>query len=205
MTPIAALLTLCLAAEPEVREYRITVDGKPVGTYRLEVRPRGADQTEVVAEANVSARWFLKTYTYRYRGTEIWAGDRLVELKSSSDDNGRRYTVVAAEDTQRTQVTANGVSRSAPRGMWTTSHWRLPPGKKAGEVTRLDVDTGRIVPGKLELIGPASLTIGGRPVATTRYRITGMAPAELWFDENERLVRQETMEDGHRTILELTR
>ncbi len=38
-----------------------------------------------------------------------------------------------------------------------------------------------------------------------RYRLSGDMAAELWYDESERLVREDTVEEGHRTVIELAR
>ena len=47
--------------------------------------------------------------------------------------------------------------------------------------------------------------VAGQAVECAHYRVSGGAQADLWFDANERLVRQDSIEDGHRTVLELTR
>jgi hypothetical protein len=37
------------------------------------------------------------------------------------------------------------------------------------------------------------------------YRLTGKMNIDLWYDGSERLVRQEWLEQGHKTVVELIR
>jgi hypothetical protein len=34
--------------------------------------------------------------------------------------------------------------------------------------------------------------------------VRGGVQVDVWYDQNERLVHQESLEDGHRTVLEIT-
>ena len=44
---------------------------------------------------------------------------------------------------------------------------------------------------------------GGPEIPLNHYRITGKVNVDLWYDGSERLVRQEWIEQGHKTIVEL--
>jgi hypothetical protein len=37
------------------------------------------------------------------------------------------------------------------------------------------------------------------------YKLTGKVNVDLWYDGSDRLVRQEWVESGHKTVLELVR
>src|SRR5438045_2304411 len=67
----------------------------------------------------------------------------------------------------------------------------------------LDATAGRALAGRLQRVGPARLIVSGQTIDCTHYRVTGQAQADLWYDARDRLVRQETLEDGHRTVLVL--
>ena len=49
------------------------------------------------------------------------------------------------------------------------------------------------------------LAIGRQQVTCSRYRLSGDLEADLWFDGQNRIVRQKTIEDGYPTEVRLTR
>ena len=71
------------------------------------------------------------------------------------------------------------------------------------QVESLDVDTGREFNGTLQYVGPGQLQVSGQALNVAHWRVIGDRPVELFYDASERLVREEFVEDGHRTVLEL--
>jgi hypothetical protein len=87
-----------------------------------------------------------------------------------------------------------------------SSYWRLPSEKLRNQaISLLDADTGRVMNARLDYVGPGQVMVGGQPTNCSHFRVTGGAQVELWYDAQERLVRQEWVEDGHKAMLELTR
>jgi hypothetical protein len=205
--PVVVLFaaSVARAADAEQRVFAVSVDGKPAGEYRVAVRVADDGTETVNCTAAVQVRYLLGHYHYNYQGAEVWKGGRLVRLDADSDDDGTRNAVRAAVGANGLRITVNrGAAQSAPAGAWPTTYWRLPVGVRGGQsLTLLDVDTGKPLTARLDEVGPARLTAAGRPLDCTRYRVTGQAQAELWFDARGRLVREETVEDGHKTVLEL--
>jgi hypothetical protein len=193
------------AGQAEVRDYQVVVDNKPAGHFHLTVSPGEGGKTVVKAEAAVRVRLRLFTYTYSYQGTEVWAGDRLERSWGNSADGGKKHTVAAVIQGDRATITVDGRSRSDLACAWTTTHWRLPPhtGQEA-TLAVLDVDAGKRLQARLQRIETVQLSIAGQVHSCTHYRVSGGDEAEMWFDESNRLVRQFTIEDGHRTELRLT-
>ena len=193
------------AGQAEVRDYQVVVDNKPGGHFHLTVSPADGGKTIVKAEAAVRVRFGLYTYTYRYQGNEVWAGDRLERSWGHSADGGKKHTVAAVMQGDRATITVDGRSRTDFACSWTTTHWRLPPhaGVEA-TLAVLDVDAGKRLQARLQRIETVQLSIAGQVHNCTHYRVSGGDEAEMWFDENNRLVRQFTVEDGHRTELRLT-
>jgi hypothetical protein len=201
----ALLMALLLTAAPEAekREYRVFVDGKPAGVYKVSISPQPDGSIVETGQADVSVQVLLKTVTYAYRGTETWKDGRLVKLESSTNDDGKKFQVQTAADGSSIRVTVNGKVHTVPANVWATSHWFLPVDRRNGEISRIDVDTGKLLSGKIQAVGRDHVTAVSQPIIATHYRITGAAPADLWFDAADRLVRQEAVEEGHKTILEL--
>jgi hypothetical protein len=196
------------AADVEARDYQITVDGKRGGENHMRIRHRDDGATVVTCEADVSVRYALGLYTYRYtyRGTEVWKEGRLVRLTSSANDDGKQFAVRAEQDGNGLRVTVNGQDATARADVWTTSYWHLPAAaQRNNKVPLLDADTAQQMAGRLDFVGTSRVRVGGQVVDCAHWRLTGDVQAELYFDGQERLVRQETREQGHPTVIELLR
>ena len=85
---LAATRVLQAAPPPqEIRVFRVNVDQKPAGEYRMTIRQDG-DNATLTAQADVRVRVFLINYVYTFRGSEVWKGDRLTRLDTNTvDDN----------------------------------------------------------------------------------------------------------------------
>jgi hypothetical protein len=207
----SAFLVLCVPGRAdlraaEVRDFLVFVGGKPAGSYRITIAANAADGKTLVTEvARVRVRISLINYTYTYDGTEVWQGDRLERAEATAVERGKatRLQAVVHGDKSAT-ITVNGRAREDLPCSWANTHWCLPLFAQPGRpLAILDMDTGNRVSGRLDLIETVQLRLAGQVRTCKHYRVSGGDQAELWFDENNRLVRQQTIEDGHRTELRL--
>jgi hypothetical protein len=192
------------AADTETRIFTVLVDGKPAGEFRLTVRTADDGTEAATAAASVQVKYLLGGYRYTYRGTEVWKAGRLRQFEAASEENGKKHAVtgVAAENVLR--LTVDGATRSVRPDVWPTSYWRMPIGAKAGQgIVLLDADTGEEQASRIDAVDSARSTIAGKSTDCTHLRVTGPTPADLWYDARGRLVGQETIEDGHKTVLAL--
>jgi hypothetical protein len=210
---VAAVLTAtplahAKAASVEYRDFTLRVDNKPAGNYQMVITTRDDGTTVVSCLAKVEVKKILRLYkyTYDYRGTETWQGQRLIRLESSTNDNGTAFTVTAVADGDWLRVKVNGEERQSRPDVWTTSYWRLPEAKfRNGGVPLLDADTGRAIDGQMRYVGTNSVVVGGQPQNCAHYRVTGKGiEVDVWYDGQERMVRQECVEQGVRTVFELS-
>jgi hypothetical protein len=194
------------AADQETREFSVYVDGKPAGGAQMTMQRQDDGTTQMICSSRVKVRVLLITYTYDYQGREIWKNGRLQRLNSSCNDDGKRFQVsaVAAED--GVHVTANGRERLAPAEVWLTSYWCLPDAKlREQPLALLDADTGELLSGRLQHVGTVQMAVLGQVQNVEHYHLGGDKQVDLWYDGAERLVRQEWIEQGHRSVLELAR
>ena len=201
----AQLRNPAAAGEVETRTFQVKVDGKPAGDYRMVIREEDG-VTTVTGQASVSVRYFVYRYSYSYQGTEAWKDGRLQRLESQTNDDGKRYQVTAVAEGDQLHVWSNGNDHRTRADSWTTTYWRLADPKLRNQpVILLDADTGKDIRATLRFVGTQQLSVGGQVQECTHYRLAGGVSVELWYDAQERLVKQEAIEDGHRTALELTR
>jgi hypothetical protein len=195
---------LAEAAEREVRQFTVWIDKKQAGSYQMVIDRLDDGTTKVTANADVKISYLIYTYRYSYRGTEVWKDGRLLRMDTGANDNGKQFSLSARTQTDGLHVQVNGKGHLTRADAWPTTYWRLPEKSLRDQpLTVLDADTGRPLNGRLEDLGAASIRVGRQAQDCTHYRLTGSVTAELWYDAQERLVRQESVEDGHRTVLEL--
>jgi hypothetical protein len=196
------------AGDAESRVFQVTVDGKNAGTYTMTISAEKDGVVTMTGQAEIKVKYVggLYTYRYSYHGEEIWKDGRLQRFASRCNDDGKGFEVSAASDGKQLLLKVNGTESKASPDCWLTSYWRLPDAAlRKGELALIDADNGRRMAAKLQLVANEKLTVAGAELTCGHYRLTEGAQAELWFDAKERLVREEWMEDGHKTVLELSR
>ncbi len=194
------------ATETEAREFTIEVDGKASGTFVLTITKQDSGILSVQASANMSFRFLLRTYTYKYEGTEHWRDGRLLQLSAKSDDDGKKSEVSATGEPQNLRLKVNGQERNCRWDVWTTSYWQLADKRfHDKQVPLLDNDTGKEYLAQLKSVGVEQLNVAGMLQNCRHFQVTAgpNSPTDLWFDGQDRLVRQEFKEEGKRVTFVL--
>lgn len=200
------------AADVEYRDFHIFVDETYAGSYRMKIDSRDDGTVLVTGDANVTVKKWLYKYIYVYSGMETWKGERLVRLDSKCTDDGKKFAVTAAADGNNLRVKVieqerNAYDRVLAVDAWTTTYWRLPEARlRNGPVPLLDCDTGKPIAGRMQYAGISQVTVAGQAMNCAHYRLTGeKLQVELWYDAHNRLVRETTIEDGHKTLIHLAK
>ena len=195
------------AADAEVRDFTIQVDGKPAGDYHMTIRPQDDGSVSLSAESEVHVAVLLvNVYTYSYRGREVWKDGRLQHFESSGKENGKAFAVSADLGGGELHVKTNGQESVLRADVWTTSCWQLPDARLRNQaVALMGCDNGQLTIGQMQFVGSERLQVAGQEQACGHYRLMRDVPYDQWFDAQGRLVRQEWVSKGHKTVLELAR
>jgi hypothetical protein len=192
--------------ERQTRTYSISIDGTQRGSSKAEFRS-GNGIVWIQSESEIRINYLVYKYNYSSGGTEIWKSGRVAAFENTADYNGTSYTVKGASTPRGLQITTNGTQSLVSRDVWDTSYLLLPDRLdrlaqgQAEKVVLLDSDKGRLLSGKIQLIGDETLAEGQKPC--THYRISGDVEVDVWFDASRRLVRQVSHERGHKVRFEL--
>jgi hypothetical protein len=194
------------AEEVETREFAAKIDGNPVGHYRMTITRKDDGNVTMAGQADLRmTKLGITTFHYTYRGTEVWSSGRLVSFQSNTDDDGTKYTVLGNADRGGLRLKVNGVERMVRPDVWITSYWQLPEARRRnGSVPLLDADDGKTLAGAIRRLGIEPITVAGQSLDCAHYRITGPNMVDAWYDGQDRLVRQEWTEKGHKVQMELT-
>jgi hypothetical protein len=190
----------------ETRDFAVLVDGKHAGDAHMTITKNDDGTVTMQCDTDVKVSVLLATYKYRYRGYEVWKDGKLVRFNSTCDDNGKGYVVTAVPDGAKLKVSVNKQERVIRGDVWLTSYWAQPDNKWINQVIPLlDSDTGKGLEGKFQYVATESRGVAGQTVNVNHFRLSGKVNVDLWYDGSGRLVRQEWLEEGHRTLVELSR
>ena len=129
-------LSPAAAAEKEVRDFNIWVDGKPVGKYQMTIMGQADGSLAMKGTASVKVGIF---YKYSYEGQEVWKKGRLQAFRSWTNDNGKKYQVTARAEAKGLSVRVGSKEQVISADAWVTTYWQLPLAKfRNGAVPLLD-------------------------------------------------------------------
>jgi hypothetical protein len=188
----------------EIRDFEVRVDNKPAGTHRLTIKCEG-DMNEVAFQTDVKFDFIVYAYVFKFRGKELWRDGRLEQSEIRCEDGGKKRTMALKTDGTVQQISFNGKSVPAnSQCVMSTAYWCLPSEELRGKPFAIvDVDSGNTRSASLNVVGPTTITTSGRSLTCHHFKIDGPSPAELWFDDRDRLVRQKSVEQGHQMELRL--
>lgn len=198
--------SLAQAGGEERRIFAISVDRRPAGANQITIQNRDDGSQVVTCQADVAVKILLISYRYNFKDTETWKDGRLVQMSSATNDDGKRHSVNLEANAEGYAMKVNGRDYQVKGEPWLTTYWKLPPEKQRGaNIVLLDADTGKLINAKFEKIGLEKISLMGKPTDCLHYKLSGGVQVDLWYDGDDRLVRQELIEQGHRTVLELSR
>jgi hypothetical protein len=195
------------AGDAEQRFFTVTVDGKPAGVFKMSIQPADDGAVAHACQATIQAKTTHGMFHSNFACNEGWKGGKLQHLEASSDVDGKKRQVAAAPNGGHLRVTVNGQRSDVSADVWATTFLVLPAeARRNGSLPLLVVESGKEVAGKLEHVGVDRMTVLGQSLDAAHYRVHGEGiQADLWYDGSDRLMRRESLEDGHKIRLELNR
>jgi Family of unknown function (DUF6134) len=198
--------SMARAADVETRDFNVFVDGKRAGAAHITIQNADDATIGVSCDTDVTVPGLFVTYKYSYRGHEVWKDGKLLRFESNCNDDGKRYVVSAAAEDKGIRFKVNNQERIVSHNVWLTSYWARPDNKVVNQTIPLvDADTGRDLDAKVTYVGQEDVMISGQSQTLLHYKLTGKVQIDLWYDGADRIARQEFVEDGHKTIVELTK
>ncbi|MGH7138994.1 MAG: DUF6134 family protein [Pirellulales bacterium] len=189
----------------EIREFEILVKDKPAGKSSMRISDLDDGTTRVTTDVHVKLNYVVFVYRYDFAGYETWRGNRLLSTANRATDDGKIYEARAESDTRGFRIEANGRSQTAALIDMTTNYWRPPELEQHPSLALMNADRGIVQTARVERLAPEPLNFGAQQITCSHYRFSGDVQAELWFDGQNRIVRQKGIEEGYPTELRLTR
>ena len=161
-------------------DFRVLLDGKPIGTHHFKVGTPG-ELREVVSEASVSVSFFgITAYRYRHRAAERWHGGCLSTLASDTDDDGKPSRVRLDWRGEAVAVSSASAASQPLQGcVMSFAYWN-PAIRTQAQL--LNAQTGQLESVCIQRLPAGSIDVHGRAVAANGFRITGPAhPIDVWY------------------------
>lgn len=174
------------AARPRALVYTVARDGDAIGEHAIRFSPTATGQ-EVTFATDIAVRVaFITAFRFTHEATEVWTGDRLATLTSTTNDDGTRHAVRAIATGDALEVTADGKSTTLPADTLVHDHWN-PANTTRSRL--LSIYDGGVL--DVAFAGPVeeTVTVGGQALAARRFDASGGLTRSFWFDGDDRLVK----------------
>ena len=184
---IAGALLFGGQACAETYRFAITRNGDQIGTHSIDLNRTGPETTVSIATDLAVKVLFVTAYRFQHTASEHWVGGRLIALNSTTDDNGTRHRVSVAMKTSGLEVEADGKAAARldrniqPASLWNAEVLRRP--------VMLNTQDGQVVPLSVVDLGSEDLTIDARTVKAHHYTMKSKYSQDIWYDEQQHLVR----------------
>ena len=195
-----AFTAVALAAAPTQTDlnFRVLLDGKPIGQHRFELR-RDGDIQKVLSRADFNVRFlFVDVYRYHHTATERWRDGCLISLASRTDDDGTIETVEANRVGDAFTVEASGGREQYESCVRSFAYWN-PKLLEGGHL--LNAQTGEYLPVRLQSLGEDRIALNGRDEIAERYRLSGKdLHIDLWYTPDLQWLALESRIDSGRIL-----
>jgi hypothetical protein len=167
-------------------DFTVTRNGEAVGKHVVTFR-RMEDGVAVDVSTNVAVKMaFITVYRFEHQGSELWRGDRLVSLRSTTNDDGTPHTLQVHATGSKLQIVGDGASSTADPPVIPASLWNNALVSEPHLLNTLD---GRLMSVSTQELGEEQVSVRGRPARARHYVVRGELERELWYDALGTLVR----------------
>lgn len=179
-------------------QFSVLLDGSPIGYHRFELLPRETG-LEVRSEASFDVRFlFINAFRYRHSNRELWDGECLRVIESSTRQNSEEFAVTGERVPDGLRIEANGRSDRLDGCVMTFAYWN----PRFLEQSRLlDPQTGEYLPVDVQPLGREQLTVRGEAVMASAYQVKARnLDITVFYSENDEWLGLESVAKGGRII-----
>jgi hypothetical protein len=176
-------------------------EGQRIGTHSVSFQREGS-RLVVSTSVDLSVKFMgFTAFRYTHRGREVWNGNELVALETTTNDDGKHYVVRAARQGERLVVDSHtpdsdGYRRNLTALVLPTTHWNV---RQAAQSQLLNSQKGTVDPVRVTSRGVESVKTASGSIEATRYHYEGKDGLSMdqWFDARGRWVKTTfTAHDG---------
>jgi hypothetical protein len=163
----------------EVREFDIYRDGSEIGNHVITIT-RDSDQTMVNVKTDIKVKVaFITAYRFEHERTETWSRDRLLRVESRTNDDGKKFAIIAEANGDGYSRTVNGRTDIFDGDIQLVSFWDRDTILSGDTYISPVVDETY----DLSFSSPTvdKLWIGDRSYEAEHYKMSGDLDYEMWY------------------------
>lgn len=179
-------------------EFTIARDGSGIGRQALTFARDGERLTVDTRVEIAVKRFFVTVHLFERSARSVWRGGLIESYTASTDNNGEKTSLTITARGDALEIRTNGRSRSVARTMKVPELWNIDV---LSEKSVIDTVTGEVNEVAVSPPEKTVLEVGGRKIPARRYRMTGKATRDLWYDEEGGLLQiSRTARDGSKIV-----
>jgi uncharacterized protein DUF6134 len=175
------------AAHRDLR-FRALRHGSPIGEHRVAFRPDG-NRLRVETRVDIAVKvLFVTAFRFTHEAEEVWESDRLVSVKSTTDDNGSLLQVSGNAVADGFRIIGDeGPFLASAHLLTTNALWNE---RIVRETRLIDVQHGGEIGLVTKPLGDAQVDTPEGPVRASRHQmITPYYAGSVYYDSDGRWVK----------------
>ena len=196
---LSALATQnAVATESKEWSFRVLLDGKPVGNQHFVVT-RKDGTTRLETEANFKVKFLFATvYEYTHRNVETWDGNCLAGIQSSTDANGKPFSVNGSQRDGFFEISGDGESEKLPACVMSFAYWN-PSFLEHNRL--LNSQDGQYLDVQVSQAQPDVRIVRGEEVPALKYQLrSGELDLQLWYSKENEWLALESKTNSNRIL-----
>lgn len=198
--PMAVFIALMsdLSAEELRWRFKVYLDDAEVGYYTLQLTKQ-EHRVRVDSAAQFNVKWlFFNAYRYTHQSQEVYQGNCLTGIHSTTNDNGDTYTVRGEADNRQFVVVTQNDQYTLPSCPMTFAYWNPAMLDKD---RLLNAQTGQYTDVNIGKTGTELVQIAHQKVTADRYKlITKGKQIVLWYTKDGLWIGLESQLENDRKL-----
>lgn len=159
--------------------FRVMLDDTPIGYHKVNV-DRIDNIKTIHTRANFDVRiLFIPVYSYEHETRERWEDNCLVDISSTTDDNGDNYFISSIKKEDRLAVETRNGTTSLGGCVRTFAYWDVD---LLNSQRLLNTQTGEYEPVNVSDMGTGRLTIDEEQIEARHFRLVAEGlTIDLWY------------------------
>lgn len=183
------------ATENQSWKFKVYLDEQEIGEHIFYVsKENNTKHVKIAADFNVNIL-FINAYNYLHTNHEIWSGQCLRSINSSTNDNGKHFFVQGSYHNEQLTIKTSSGQIKRKDCVKTFAYW---DSEFLSTEQLLNSQTGEITPITVKNLGEDKIIVRDKPTPSTRYQlITDKFTIDLWYSKNnEWLALNSTTKSG---------
>jgi len=171
-----------------------------IGTFTNTVTHKG-DEVIVNSQVRIAVRIaFITAHREEADRREVWRNGLLVSYDSLTEKNGRPLLVKGRANGSRFIIEGLDSRVEAPAAIHPSNPWSITITEKT---LLLATASGKLLKVKATPAGEETIELADRKVKARRFKVTGDMDLDLWYDENDVMVRFTYADGGDNVVFTL--